>query len=795
MTDRRGFSVNFQSFAFASALGRAFRNRIVGSVIATIFFMVIFLGVTNAWKADIYKPFSYWGDSLEMAAYMGRDYVFNDLQERFFAPFGVEHASSVHYVLNFLFQPNSTLFLIVYWVTRDIIAALNLYYLLTFPLAFLSAYWVYGRLKLPDPFRFCTATLYAMMPFHFQRGEGHLMESSYFLVPLLAYIILLAATARPFFHAYVGGAWRWSGKAKRDWYFLGVTVFLSSLNEYHQLFFMMLLGLAALFASLRHRNYRILAGAAVLLVGAGLSTAVKMTAGKLLDDPGLGLSVIGTPISGYGEAEIYGLKMIQMILPVSGHHLGSFRALTGLYNASHVVNENATVALGLFGAVGVVYLIVRGIYAIIAKRRSTRILDLCSLVTLCCVLIATVGGVASVIATVGNVLFGPQSLLTQVRCYNRIIVFIAFFSYYAASILLMRFAGYASSRAPLRWPKRAVAGAVSLPIFGLALLDQVPFQVTNPHDAAVRYASDKDFFPRVEAQLGPRALVFQYPFNIHHAPVNGSLPVPYNYADGIRPYLNSQTLRFTYGGDKGSAQIKWLEETSALPVGRMLQRLCEYGFSGIVVHRKLFNRPEKELVEFEARLSSVLGSPLQESADKDFSFTPIDGYCAKNPTTKVDLAAERIHLLSGDRDPPDALEPRYEATLEEGIDFTAPGYPNFLAGVSGMLEREANGRWGVGQRTTFFFKEELPERFRLILVADTLWPNQNRPIKVKVGNVVREFTIGRPGQTYTLNFEGHGGQKAMEFVVPKPVVPKEVGINPDTRPLSIWFVSMKIESL
>jgi hypothetical protein len=61
----------------------------------------------------------------------------------------------------------------------------------------------------------------------------------------------------------------------------------------------------------------------------GLSTAVKMTAGKFLNEPGLTLSLIGTPISTYGQAKIYGLKMIQMILPARGHHLASFRALTG----------------------------------------------------------------------------------------------------------------------------------------------------------------------------------------------------------------------------------------------------------------------------------------------------------------------------------------------------------------------------------------------------------------------------------------------------------------------------------
>ena len=34
------------------------------------------------------------------------------------------------------------------------------------------------------------------------------MESSYFVVPLLAYVVISVFATRPFFHSYVRGAWR-----------------------------------------------------------------------------------------------------------------------------------------------------------------------------------------------------------------------------------------------------------------------------------------------------------------------------------------------------------------------------------------------------------------------------------------------------------------------------------------------------------------------------------------------------------------------------------------------------------
>jgi hypothetical protein len=629
------------------------RHGLFKGSVAVLLFLAIFFAATGAWQLNLYNPITYWGDALEMASYFGRDYVFNDLHERLFAPFGADHSSALRYVFNFLFQGNSTLFLLAYWITQDVIAALNLYYLATFPLVFLSAFWVFGRLRLPAPFRFFGATLYALMPFHFQRGEGHLIESSYFLVPLLSYILVLTFRVRPFFHRYARGVWQLSWRDKQDWFFLAVMVFLSSLNEYHQFFFLMLLAFAAIASWLRHRNYRILVGAALLLFASAGSTIIKTSFAGVLNEPGLQLSQIGMPISAYGDAERFGLKMIQVILPVGGHNFSPFRSITQTYDAAHEVNENSTVALGLLGAAGFVYLLVNGVAAIVRKKRGLKILDLLSLLTLACVLIATIGGGASAIATASKLLLGPDSLLTQVRGYNRIIVFIGFFSYYACAAFFAMLARRISNRATRPALQKAAPGAIFVPILIFALWDQVPFRFINDRSEARRHASDRDFFMRIEAELPPRALIFQYPFNIHHANVSNSGTPPYNYADGIRPYLNSKTLRFTYGGDNGSAQIKWLQQTAALPVESMLPRLCEYGFSGLLIHRRLFSSAA-EAADFETRLRTVFGESLQESIDNEFSFARVDDFCQRhgiarlevvNPVKLLQDQTEHVHIV------------------------------------------------------------------------------------------------------------------------------------------------------
>jgi phosphoglycerol transferase len=764
---------------FSLAFDWAFRGTVIRSTLATALFLLVFFAITKAWKLNIYSPLAYWGDALEMASYLGRDYVFNDLRERFFAPFGIPHASDLRYLVNFLLQPNFTLFLAAYSITRDVVAALNLYYLATFPLVFVSAYWVYGRLRLSDPFRFGAATLYALMPYHFERNVGHLMESSYFLVPVLVHILLLVFTTRPFFHSSVNGAWRLTWRSRRDWMLLCALVFLSSINEYHQLFFIMLLGIAGAASAVRHRNPRILLGAVILLAAAALSVVARVVLNDLIAEPGLARSLVGAPISGYGGAERFGLKIVQVLLPVTGHVAPFFQTIRSTYDAAHEVNENSTVTLGLFGAIGFVCLVAHAVVSISNRSKGVRILQLCSLLLLGCVLIGTVGGISSVVATASAVFLGPESILTQVRSYNRIIVFIAFFSYYAGSVLLGRTASYASFGVQGPRRRKQIAVAVFVPVFALALWDQVPFTLTNSADGSVRHASDRKFFAEIETELKPASLIFQYPLNIHHVDVGGPGRYPYNYADGIRPYLNSQKLRFTFGGDNGSSQVAWLTETSALPPQLMVERLCKDGFAGILVHRQLFRTPEAA-VEFETQLKSVLGISLEESPDQDFSFARLDGFCVAQAITKSDSPTEAI--ISNARPP------------SKSIIFSELRYPDFLAEVSGISGKESWGRWTIGAVAKLRFSEPLPGTVHLDITANAFGPNLGTPVKVRVGSEEKTFVITRnAGDTYRLVFATDGTADTIEIFPPKPVSPREVDSrSSDVRKIGIALISIAI---
>ena len=83
---------------------------------------------------------------------------------------------------------------------------MNVYFLLTFPLAAAAAYLAFRHLGATRAPSVVCATLFALLPYHFVRGETHLFYSAYFAVPIGAYLALAVFTGEPLFVRRAGRA-------------------------------------------------------------------------------------------------------------------------------------------------------------------------------------------------------------------------------------------------------------------------------------------------------------------------------------------------------------------------------------------------------------------------------------------------------------------------------------------------------------------------------------------------------------------------------------------------------------
>jgi phosphoglycerol transferase len=143
------------------------------------------------------------------------------------------------------------------------------------------------------------------------------------------------------------------------------------------------------------------------------------------------------------------------------------------------------------------------------------------------------------------------------------------------------------------------------------------------------------------------------------------------------------------------------------------------------------------------------------------------------------------------------LEPRHAATLAEGIDFTKPGFPEFIKEVQGMSGPEPWGRWtdaNLGPGARFRFDKPLPKAFTVELRAQGLGPNAYQPVKIRVGGQEKSLTLGNPPkEQYRVAFSGVENADVIEIVPPAPILPREVTPqNADPRRLGIGITSLRI---
>lgn len=139
----------------------------------------------------------------------------------------------------------------------------------------------------------------------------------------------------------------------------------------------------------------------------------------------------------------------------------------------------------------------------------------------------------------------------------------------------------------------------------------------------------------------------------------------------------------------------------------------------------------------------------------------------------------------------------YYATLNQGIDFTKPGYPRFIIGVTGMSSHEKTHRWtdaNVASKAIFKFDRPLPSRFALELKAWAFARSAQDLTTIRLGNIDKQVRIGTKPRTITLWFENIPQWDTIEIIPANPDSPANYmpGKRADTRKLGIALVSLKI---
>jgi hypothetical protein len=505
----------------------------------------------GGWQRDFHVPFGFSSDSLWFLM-QSKSTVDNGWwwsNPRLGAPFGLDERA---------YASNSNVDQAIVWAVSRVvphaIAATNLAWMIVVVLSGLSASWCLRQLGISTINAMVFGTLFALSPYALYRHIDHFS--------LVIYLVPFACTA---------AMWLASGRHLQAWpatapaiVLIGCAL-LSFDYVYYAFFGAFCILVGALIGYLATRDRWLLASGAIglaVIVGCTLiNLAPSFASWQQRGQP----MVLRDKVP--AEAEMFGLKIRQLISPVYPNRVPPFERWVKQEAAARFPNENEnwTSRLGLIGTIGFLGLLVLlFIPDGVRPRLSSPLTRGASRLTMATLLLATVGGFGSLFS-----LF----VSSDIRAYNRMCPFIAFFS--LAAVAIACDALFKTARG------RTVAAAVVLAI-GLADQGQAAQHFTAEYAGnAIEIAGLETFVGTLERALPAQSMVLQLPFRTY---MNESDVGGMKRYDHFKPYLVSRALRFSYPAFSNE-QVRWQQAAARLPLRDLMPQLATDGFAAVLIDR------------------------------------------------------------------------------------------------------------------------------------------------------------------------------------------------------------------
>lgn len=590
-----------------------FKKRPVLVLCSGLITSVILFAVMNLWKADLNYAFS--GGSGDAALeLMGIKNLIEtgsrNLSDRLGGLFGQKlYDYPVSDALNYGIMWVISLF------TDKAAVVLNVFYLMTYPLAAMSAMWVAMELGISSKLSMVVSLLFPFMSYHFIRGESHLLLSAYYMIPfglLLAFWVLQDEVTCSFHRR--DSLWKNIRENRKFLLAILLCLMISSTGLYYAYFTCFFISMALIkqvFAA-RRWNKNTTTGALMLT---SIAFGVLMNYMPTFFYHWNGGEHAAALLRPKESATVYGLKLIDLFIPQVYERLDFVRDLvTKFHSAEPLSNENVMVSLGVFGSVGFALLMILPVVCFKKNTLRVRLMKNASYFAYTGVLLATIGGVSSMIS---------WFITSSIRAYNRICVFLFFLALISLAVFMetviygraedpeLRSSGPAPSKPvclPVRifrkYRKILVLGLI--PVLLLALLDQVPFNSVPSYEAN-KQADQKiqAYFAECEASVPSGTAVYQLPYVAFPEPVLSYGSGPYAQLAG---YLNTRTLRWSYGALAGTSADKWAQAVSMMSAEDMLTEIKKAGYGAIYIDFQ--NYPEEQKATADELISLSGGTPV-----------------------------------------------------------------------------------------------------------------------------------------------------------------------------------------
>ena len=466
-----------------------------------------------------------------------------------------------------------------------------IFFVLGFPFAGLSAYWLGRQLMLTRPAAVTSGVLFAVIPGH-QLWFSHLWLSAYWMVPLAMWLVTQVARGARIWptRGDLRGDTRGDPRTRRSARWLAartalLVVAIALADVYYVAFTLLLLAVVLVFRlGTGTRAIRLAPGAVV-------AASIGVLSGLSLWLTTLGRS--GDQVTGalpaqrvIGESETYAGKIIELILPWYEHRVSGLRFLSYAYGVAAPASVERP-ALGVVALAGVATILWVALTALALGRRIPATWGLLAALTLLCLAFYTRGGLGSVVA----LFFTPQ-----IRTWSRFVVLIALLGLIAVGLGLSRLGRRHGRRAG--WVVAAV-------VLGIGVLDQTsPYVAPHYSELAAQQRELTAFGKRVADSVGPGCAVFQLPVvPFPEEPPPGNME---DYDHLLPSNASPAGLSWSYGAIRGTARADW---QLALPIAnqpRLLEDLAAAGFCAVEIDRDGYAGG----TDPSAQTETLLGAPI-----------------------------------------------------------------------------------------------------------------------------------------------------------------------------------------
>ncbi|MCC8050024.1 MAG: hypothetical protein LIP10_05095 [Clostridiales bacterium] len=598
--------------------------------VATALLTIILVVTMDLTNVNLQSPFEYNGDVVGVLSEiknltLGNGLYFNP---NLAAPFGSNQSLTVKCnLLHYVFIRIIALF------TNDAALILNSFYLLTFFLVMWASYIAFRCIGIKQWIATVISIIYSCLPYHFFRYEQHIFLAAYYTIPMVCISLY----------------WFWKGElcktkqtqvdrkriGQENSYFEKkklcislVSVFLLGLADlYYSAFYMIILLFSMIILTLDKHDikYVILSIFHYCALFVGLLICLlplifnyfKYESG----DSRLGERTLD-------ELSYYSLNIIQMLLPNQNHRISFLRSIRSEFDSYFQVTENSMSSLGIILAIGLIICFVN-LFALNRNNKLSIDMKGISRINVFLILLSVNGGFSFFIG-----LF----LTASIRCYNRTIVYIAFFSAMAIALYVQSGWNNISKRIRKQGLEKVLRTVVACVLILICVVDQIPKDVatgsyyspeqgsylTTIEDVESDYYRDLSFVQKIESFYEDDTKIFQYPivtnYNSNQWPNNET--GAYN---SMRPYLHSTgKTSWSYGASVGDKTDYWLRMLQEEDLQEQLRVMVVFGFEGIYIDSDGYE--DDELENLLQSIVKITGTSYISTEDNALYFFDIQEY-------------------------------------------------------------------------------------------------------------------------------------------------------------------------